>query len=338
MLVDQLVVHREVWRQHVGTEGVGRHRPTAGIQATRFEDVVDQRRNQSLIQLFVIARYGRQEFFDKIRHRHQLGADLLRQRLDQLHQFFLDQPRHQPLHARRRDLVELRQWQGQCHAIARRARLEVIAEHVLHAARLEFVRKGLGGDASRRVAHQVILGQEEELGVVLLGRLAPVVKGGAVVDGGLARLRLGNQVIVEGINQLVIDQHVLPALLVLDLLDVADLLLVMLEEGPALGEALVDFLGHQPLTDENLARLGRRQRAVMDAPLGVDHDAVERRALPAGDLHGLLFPVRVEVLALDEVSAHFLDPAILDAGDAAAEQSRRLGDLGRHDPLAGLLL
>ena len=148
----------------------------------------------------------------------------------------------------------------------------------------------------------------------------------------------GNQVVVEGEDQLVVDQHVLPALLVLDLLDVADLLLVVLEEGPAPGEALLDLLADQSLADEDLARLGRRQRAVVDAPLGVDHDAVERRPLPGGNLHRALFPVRVEELALDQVSAHFLDPVGLDAGDAAPEQARRLGDLGGHDPLAGLLL
>ena len=208
----------------------------------------------------------------------------------------------------------------------------MVAQRVIDAADLQVMRESLGGHAGRRMAHQVVLGEEQQLGVFLLGRLAPMVEGGAVVDA------FRNDVVVEGEDQLVVDQHVLPTLLVLDLLDVADLLLVVLEERPALGKTLVDFLADQALADENLARLGRGQRAVMDAPLGVDHDAVERRALPAGDLHGLLFPVRVEVLALDEVSAHFLDPAILDAGDAAAEQARRLGDLGRHDPLAGLLL
>jgi hypothetical protein len=124
---------------------------------------------------------------------------------------------------------------------------------------------------------------------------------------------------------------------VFEVLDLADQLLVVLEERPALGERLVDFLGDQALADEDFARFGRRHRAVMDAPFRVDDHAVERCALPARDLHRLLFPVRVEVLALDQVSAHFLQPVRFDAGDAAAEQARRLGDLGRHDPLAGLL-
>ena len=302
VFVDQLVVHREVRRQRVGAEGVGRHRPAARVEPARFEDEFDQRVDDALVELAVVAFYGSEKFLDEFRHRHQLGADFLRQRLDQLHQLFLDQARHQPFHARRRNLVELRQWQRQRHAIPRRARLEVISERVLHTAGLELVREGLGGDAGRRVAHQVVLGQEQQLGVFLLGGLAPVVEGGAVVDV------FRNDVVVESEDQFVVDQHVLAALLVIDLLDLADLLLVVLEEGPALGKRLLDLLADQPLADKYLARLGWRQRAVMDAPLGVDDDPVERRALPAGDLHRLLFPVRIEVLALDEVSAHFLDP------------------------------
>ena len=74
MFVDQLVVHREMRRQRIRAEGIRRHGPAAGIQAARFEDVVDQRRDQALVQLLVLAFHGRQEFFDKFRHRHQIGA------------------------------------------------------------------------------------------------------------------------------------------------------------------------------------------------------------------------------------------------------------------------
>ena len=159
-----------------------------------------------------------------------------------------------------------------------------------------------------------------------------MIERGAVVDA------FGNDRVVEGENQLVIDQHILPALLVFEVFNLANQLLVVQEERPALGESLIDFFTDQALADKDFARFGRGQRAIMDAPLRVDHHAVKRRPLPAGNLHRLLFPMGVEVAALDQVSAHFLQPVRLDAGDAAAEETGRLGDLGRHDPFAGLFL
>jgi hypothetical protein len=44
------------------------------------------------------------------------------------------------------------------------------------------MREGLGRHARRRMAHQVVFRQVEQLGVLALGLLAPMVEGGAVVD------------------------------------------------------------------------------------------------------------------------------------------------------------
>src|SRR5690606_3333148 len=93
----------------------------------------------------------------------------------------------------------------------------------------------------------------------------------------------------------------------------------------------------QALADEELAAQRGDDVAEGDATARVDHQALERAALPRAHRTGGLRPDRLEDLVLDQVSAHLLHPLRLDARDAAPEQARGLDLLRSHDPLARLL-
>ena len=319
-------------RQLTGAESIRCHYPAARVEAACLDDEGDQRRHQPLVGSLHLVR----KLLRKLRHRHQLGPDLLRQGFHQLQHLLLEQPGHQPFTAQHRHLIEVRQWHGQRHAVAWRTGLKVIGERVLHTAKLDLRGEGIGRHSRRLVPHQVFALEEQELRVFAtlfaLGFLAPQVKIRAVVD------TLGNHMVVEGVDQLVINQHIRPARFVFERLDFADQLLVVLPEGPAPGEVLVHFATDQALADENFACLGRVHRAKIHPLFRIDDNAVERRALPRNDLHRLLLPVRIEVAAANQVSAHFLEPQWIDAGNAAGVELGCLGDLTCHQPAANFLL
>jgi hypothetical protein len=105
-----------------------------------------------------------------------LARKPLRQRLHQLHDLFLEQARHQPLAARGRNLVQLRQRQGQRHAVARTAGLEVVGQLVIDAGEPQLMRKGLAGDAGGLVPHQVFALQVEQARRLALGLAPPLVE------------------------------------------------------------------------------------------------------------------------------------------------------------------
>ena len=329
VLVDEQEIEMEVGRQRVGAEGVGRDLPAARIEPARVQDEVHQRRDQRLIGVHLAGGDRGAEFGGELRHRHEFGTDLLRQRFDELDDLFLEQAGNQPFAARGRQLVELGQRHGQRHAVLGRAGLEMVGEREIDAGELDAVREGLGRHPRRLVAHQVFALQVEQFGLLALGLLAPFVE----IDA--ADHVFGNQPVVEGDDQLVVDQHVRAARLVLERLDVEDQLVVVVVETPATGVVLGDLAADEALADEQLARLLRIHRAVIHALLGIDDDAVERRALEGHGLHRFLFPVRVEVTALDEMRADLFEPLGLDARHAAREKLGRLGDFGGGDPLAG---
>ena len=123
----------------------------------------------------------------------------------------------------------------------------------------------------------------------------------------------------------------------LQALDLRHQALVVGEEGHRARRPLGDLALHQALADEELAAQRGVDVAVGHAAARVDHQAVERAALPGAHRTGGLRPVRLEDLALDQVAADLLHPLRLDARDAAPEQARGLDLLGGHDPFAGLL-
>ena len=85
----------------------------------------------------------------------------------------------------------------------------MIAELEFDAAKLDRMRKGLGRHARRFVAHQVFALELEQIGVFAFGFAPPFIEAGAVRDA------FGNQAVVEGDDQLLVDQHVRSPRLVL---------------------------------------------------------------------------------------------------------------------------
>ena len=195
----------------------------------------------------------------------------------------------------------------------------MVSELEALAAMHESRRKGVGGDARRLVAHQLFLFQAEQFRVGRF-RLAP-----PVVEGRQGDDALWNFSVVEGVYEFVIDQHIGPPRLVFQRLDLLHELGVVLEEAPLPDPVLADLACDQRLAEQDFARQFRIARTVVHAPLGMDHQAVQRDALPGHDM------------LADQVGADLLQPFRLDLGDAAREQARSLDDLGGDDPAPGLL-
>ncbi|MBV6408576.1 MAG: hypothetical protein EFKGCFLK_02173 [Rhodocyclaceae bacterium] len=215
VLVDGAEVHEEVRRHHLGAEGIERqlqlHLLLGGARQRAQEGLVDR-----------VRRF--REIGDELVDGLQAVAVFLRQGLHELRRLLLEQARHQPLAAHRRHLVERRHRHGQRDAVVLGARLEVVGERIALAVDLHLRREALRGDAGGIVAHELLAREEEQLRLGTLGVLAPALEAGDVDDLGR------NLGVVEGMDQLLVHQHVLPARLVFELLDVAHEFPVVLEE------------------------------------------------------------------------------------------------------------
>ena len=106
-----------------------------------------------------------------------------------------------------------------------------------------------------------------------------------------------------------------PARLMLEALDVGDEPAVVRKKR----RARLELALHERCPDENLARRPRLDRAIGHPAVDVDRQAVERAALERHRLAAPRIPLRLVVLALDQVSADFLEPARLDGADRAGE-------------------
>ena len=112
-------VHVQVRRRRVRPEGVERH-----VEVELAADIARERRGERHVR----GRHGRDEALGELVERAELVAQPLRHRLGERLHLLLQQARHQPLGARRRHLVEQRERHRHGHAVARRARLEVVLE------------------------------------------------------------------------------------------------------------------------------------------------------------------------------------------------------------------
>jgi len=158
----------------------------------------------------------------------------------------------------------------------------VIGQRVVDAAKLQLVRERLAGDAGGLMAHQVFAQQVQQARLFAFCLAAPLVESGAAVDA------IGDDLVVEGEDQLVVDQHVGPARLVFERLDLEDQLLIVGKERPAPGELFADLAFYQRLADEDLARRRRIQRPEAYPPARIDDDPVQRDPLESDRLHRLL--------------------------------------------------
>jgi hypothetical protein len=142
-----------------------------------------------------------------------------------------------------------------------------------------------------------------------------------------------NQFVVKRGDQIVIDQHVETARFVFEVLDLAHQLVVVREEWRARVEVAAD----QRIADENFARIVWIDQTVVDAALAVDDQTVQRCALIGRHLRSAFFPARFAVGFFQQMTGDALQPFRLDLRNAARVQTRRIDQLGRHDPLAGFL-
>ena len=194
------------------------------------------------------------------------------------------------------------------------------------------MRESFGSNSGRLMAHQIFALQIEQPRILALCLAPPGIELGTVAQ------TLGDDLIVEGEYQLIVHQHVRTPRFVLERFNVEHQLVVVREELPAPGILFGNFPGNQPLADEDFARLLRIQRTEIHALLRIDDNAVERRSLEGDDLHRLLFPMRIEPAALDQVRTDRLQPLRFDARHAAGEELGRFGDFSSGDPLAGFLV
>ncbi|CAG9217134.1 hypothetical protein BGLA2_2640002 [Burkholderia gladioli] len=327
MLVDHLEVHEQVGGQCFQLEIRGFHGDLR-LVADIADQHVEQRAGAEALAARALDETGRE-----LGQRHAVAAQLLRQRLQQQLHLLLEHARHQPLGAARVHLVQGVERHLQGHAVARRAGLEVIAQAHLDASHGQSLREQVGGHASRLVAHQVVARQVQQAQLVLSLAALPYLVAIPALERRAGVDAFGDRLVVEAVDQLVVDQHVLAARLVLELLDIGQQLAVVGEEG----ELRIEFAVHQRAADEQLARAPRILPAERHAAAVVDDQAIQRAALVGAHLGRLLLPVRLRERGLEQVRADLLDPFRLDPRQAARIEPAGLHQLGGHHPAPGLL-
>ena len=136
--------------------------------------------------------------------------------------------------------------------------------------------------------------------------------------------------VVKSVDQLFIDEHVLTACFVFQVLHLNDELLI----GRQKWQFGVPVAGHQRFTNEYFTGAHRVNSAEVDATAVVDHQAIQRGTLQGRDLCGFFLPMRIQQLFLEQVPCDLLHPLRLDVGNAAAKQARGFHQLGSHNPTA----
>ncbi len=144
---------------------------------------------------------------------------------------------------------------------------------------------------------------------------------------------LGNALGVERRDRVVVDQHVLPPRLVLELRHFGHELPVVRKERALRRKRARD----ERLANEDLTRGLRIDGAERHAPARHERQSVELHALARDDLATTFVPARVEVVARHPLARHRLDPLGLDPRRAAREKPRRFDELGRQHPFRLLL-
>ena len=316
VFVHHLEIHEKVRAQHVGFD-VRPH----DVQRCRFTHQLQYRVHQAACAKALVAQ-GCGHACSGVGQRHQTRAGPLVQGLEQGLNFFFQHARHQPFAAFLAHLVEDKQRHRHGHTVQRIAWRMQVTGLAIHAAHAQGFGKHGGGNARRLVAHQLVAGKQQQLG--LLFHLFAVPAFAAKSTAHIGRQLL----VVKSVNQLLVHQHVLAAGLVFELLHLFDELAI----GRQKWQRTLPLTRHQRLTDEHLARTGQVHPTVVDPPPAVDHDAIERGALQGDDFGRFFLPMRVQQLFLEQMPAHLFQPLRVNIGNAAAEQARGLHQLRGHDP------
>src|SRR4051812_28213510 len=100
--------------------------------------------------------------------------------------------------------------------------------------------------------------------------------------------------------------------------------------------ARLELAVHQRRTHEDLVARRGIEPSIVDPAAGVHPKPVERSGLDGNNLPPAFLPVRIDAVALEEVTAELLKPARLDRAYRPRIEPRRLDQLRRDDPFAGL--
>ena len=325
MLVHHAQGHQVVGLQHVGLD-VGAFDVELGGLAHQFQ--------QRVHQVALAKGFGLGECVGEagggFGQRHQPRAGALVQGFEQRQHLVFQHAGHQPLAAVFAHLVQHKQRHGDGEAVFGVAGFVQVGGGAVHPAQPHDFGEGLGGDACGLVAHQLFFGEHQQAGLFLQLGLVPAL------EGGPGTHVVGHLLLVEGVDQLVVHQHVLPPGLVLQLGHLLNELLVGVEEGQAARPVFGHLAFDQRVADEDVAGGMGVELAEVDPAALVHQQAVQGAALHRGDLGGFFLPMGVGGVLLDEVAAHFFQPLGLDAGYAAPEQAGGFDQLGHHDPAARL--
>ena len=182
------------------------------------------------------------------------------------------------------DLVQHEQRHGHGQTIARVAGFMQIQRTAIHPTQAYGFGEGIGGDAGGLVAHQLVAGQNQQL------RLLPDFFA-VPAFAAIAAAHIGRQLlIVERIDQLVVNQHILAPRLVFQVFHLCNQFAV----GRKKWQRCFPLATDQGLADENIARRMWVHPRKIDAPSVVNHDAIQGGAFQRRNLGGLLFPMRIE--------------------------------------------
>ena len=194
MLIDDAQVHEEMRRQRLELEVGTRQRQLRALAHRR-----QQRVDQAAVGKGSCIAEGLRE----LGQGHQARTRALRQALGQGQHFRVQHARHQPFAALVARLVQRIDRQRHGHAVAQVARLVQVLHGAVDATQTDRAREGRARDAGGLVPHQRLTRQEQQLRVGLAGFAVPALEGRAAG-------RLGWQLaLVEGVDQRVVDQHVL---------------------------------------------------------------------------------------------------------------------------------
>ena len=144
--------------------------------------------------------------------RHQPRTGPLVQGFDECLHLVFQHARHQPFASLLVDLIQCKQRHIDRHAVFCVARLMQVVGRAVHTTEAQDFWKGLRGDACSLMAHQLFLCQQQQFGLFFDFFFEPGLT-------ACAAAHIGRQLLViKGVNQLFVHQHVLPARLVLKVL------------------------------------------------------------------------------------------------------------------------
>ena len=204
MLVDDPKVHEQVRAQCLELE-------VAALYVER--GLITNNAQQGLQQAAVAETFRRSQLGRDarraLRQRNETRTRSLVQALEQRQQLVLEHSRDQPFAAILVDLVEHEDWNRQAQAIARVTGLVQVLRLAVDSAQTQRTRKGAGRDSRRLVAHQFVARERQQLRSATHFLAVPALQ--AVATADLRRKLL----IVKGVDQFVVHQHILAARLVL---------------------------------------------------------------------------------------------------------------------------